>query len=152
MTTAAPSTYPPKPPDHNRTGIDFRRPMPRPKVRGPVIDFHCHLLARRHAKDWFEAADHYGIDYFVSMTQLEEVLGIQRDWPGRVQFIAVPSWGEPSPNWIDDWLRRIEAFYNLGSRIVKFHQAPMTISKRGRFDSPLVRPVFRETVARTMAI
>jgi hypothetical protein len=39
----------PKPPDHNRIGVDFRRPVPRPKVRGPVIDFHCHLLADRHA-------------------------------------------------------------------------------------------------------
>src|SRR3954470_11534568 len=82
------------PPDHNRTGLDFRRPMPRPKVRGPVVDFHCHLLANRHAPDWFEAADHYGIDCFVTMSQLEEAMGLQRDWgsgPGgtRLHFIAV---------------------------------------------------------------
>jgi len=31
-------------------------------VRGPVIDFHCHLLAARHGKVWFEAAAHHGID------------------------------------------------------------------------------------------
>jgi hypothetical protein len=51
----APQAY--KPPalepavlDHyNRTKTDFRAPMPRPKVNGIVIDFHCHLLADQHA-------------------------------------------------------------------------------------------------------
>src|SRR5215510_15581403 len=66
--TAAASTDSTKPPEYNRTGIDFRRPMPRPKVDGIVIDFHCHLLAHRHAADWFESARHYGIDCFLTMT------------------------------------------------------------------------------------
>src|SRR5581483_8312192 len=77
-------------PDYNRSGVDFRRPIPRPKVKGLVIDFHCHLLARRHAEPWFEAADHYGIDCFLSMSQLEEVVALLRDYTGRIQFIAVP--------------------------------------------------------------
>ena len=146
---------PPRPPDHNRTGTDFRRPMPRPKVRGPVIDFHCHLLANRHAADWFAAASHYGIDSFVTMTPLEEVAGLQRDWghDGRLQFIAVPRWGEYGPDWIDDWLRRVEAFHNLGSRLVKFHMAPGTMAMRGlRLDSAELRPVFHEAVARGMGV
>src|SRR5438045_1808849 len=46
MTT---TMQPTKLPDHNRTATDFRRPIPRPKVNGIVIDFHCHLLAARHA-------------------------------------------------------------------------------------------------------
>ena len=149
----------PRPPDHNRTGIDFHRPMPGPKVRGPVIDFHCHLLANRHGRDWFEAARHYGIDCFVTMSQLEEVVGLQRDWGfgpdgPRLRFIVVPKWGEPiSPNWVDDWLVRLEAFYNLGSRIVKFHVAPGTMVMRGlRLDAPQFKPVFREIVARKMAV
>jgi predicted TIM-barrel fold metal-dependent hydrolase len=132
--------------------------MPRPKVNGPVIDFHCHLLANRHAKDWFEAARHYGIDCFVTMSQLEEVMGLQRDWGfgphgPRLQFITVPRWGEVTPNWIDDWLVRLEAFYNLGSRMVKFHVAPGTIVMRGlRLDAPQFKPIFREIVARKMAV
>src|SRR5436853_4336997 len=145
-----------KPPDHNRTGVNFRLPMPRPKVRGAVIDFHCHLLANRHARDWFETAAHYGIDCFLSMTPLEEVVGLLRDWgQDRIQFIAVPKWGEQSSPqaWVDDWLVRLEAFYNLGSRMVKFHSAPGTMVMRGiRLDSPLLRPVFREAVARKMGI
>src|SRR2546421_6953342 len=115
---------PTKPPDHNRTGIDFHRPMPRPKVNGIVIDFHTHLLAARHGKIWFDTAKHFGIEAFVTMCPLEEAAGLARDWPGRVHFIVVPNWRDPASNWIDDWLRRLEAFYNLGSRIVKFHCAP----------------------------
>jgi hypothetical protein len=153
----------PRPPEHNWSGVDFRRPMPRPKVRGAVIDFHCHLLANRHARDWFDAARHFGIDCFVTMTPLEEVVGLLRDWgyseradlPPRLQFIAVPKWGEPSTTaaWIDDWRVRLESFYNLGSRIVKFHAAPGTMFSRGlRLDAPELRPVFEEAVARNMGI
>ena len=143
----------PKPPEWNRTGIDFRRPMPRPKVRGVVIDFHCHLLAANHAPAWFEAAEHYGIDCFLSMTPLEEVVDLLRDYTGRIQFIAVPNFRDSSAQWRDDWLRRLESFYNLGSRMLKFHAAPQTMAFRGhRLDEPVFRPIFREAIDRKMAI
>ena len=156
-TRAQPEPGAPRPPDHNRSGLDFRRPMPRPKVRGPVIDFHCHLLANRHAGDWFAAAAHYGIDCFVSMTPLEEVVGLLRDWGhgGRLQFIAVARWGDAlSPSaWVDDFRTRLDAFYNLGSRLVKFHMAPGTMQMRGvRLDSPMLRPIFQELAARKMGV
>ena len=140
-------------PEHNRTRIDFRAPMPRPKVNGMVIDFHCHLLARRHAEDWLAAADHYGIDCFLSMTPLEEVVDLLRDYAGRVQFIAVPKFRDDSPRWAEDWLMRIESFYNLGSRMAKFHAAPGTMQMRGhRLDEPIYRPLFQALVDRRMAI
>ena len=140
-------------PDYNRTGIDHRLPMPRPKVRGAVIDFHCHLLARRHAEDWFEAAEHFGIDCFMSMTPLEEVVDLLRDYAGRVQFIAVPKFRDDSQDWLVDWQRRIEMFYNLGSRMAKFHAAPQTMLYRGhRLDDPIYRPLFRALIDRGMAI
>ncbi|HWE04387.1 MAG TPA: amidohydrolase family protein [Tepidisphaeraceae bacterium] len=139
--------------DYNRINVDFRKPWPRPKVRGAVIDFHCHLLGARHAEQWFEAADHFGIDQFVTMSPLDEALALVRDWPGRLQFIAVPSFPKTPPNFIDDYLRRVESFYNIGSRIVKFHTAPGTMIMRGiRLDSPKYKPVFDEIVARKMAI
>src|SRR5438445_469174 len=83
-----PSFAPAKEAEDNRTGVEFRNPMPRPKVRGTVIDFHCHLLAAHHAKGWFDCARHYGIDAFVTMCPLEEAMGLQRDWGDRVKFIA----------------------------------------------------------------
>jgi predicted TIM-barrel fold metal-dependent hydrolase len=140
-------------PEYNRSGLDYRLPMPRPKVRGLVIDAHCHLLAAGHARAWFEAADHYGIDCFVTMSPLEEALSLQRDWGHRLHFIAVPNWLNPPPNWAGDWMRRIEAFYNLGSRMVKFHCAPHTMATRGwKLDRPEFRPMLREVAARGMAI
>src|SRR5258706_7133744 len=140
-----------KPPEHNRIDIDFRSRMPRPKVRGDVIDFHCHLLAARHAKGWFEAAAHYGIDRFVTMCQLEEAMGLQRDWGDRLQFIAVPAWKDPTPNWIDDWMRRLEGCCNLCSRIVKIHMAPRTMaaSNYRLYLTPL-RTLFRDIPARVI--
>jgi len=153
MSVEAPPLEAPNLPDYNRTGVDYRRPMPRPKVIGIVIDFHCHLLARRHAEDWFEAADHYGIDCFLSMNQLEEAVGLQRDYGDRIRFIAVPQWRDESPDWVDNWLRRMESFYNLGSRMVKFHAAPGTMNMRGyRLDHPIYRPLFRFAIDHRMAI
>src|SRR5262245_36066032 len=140
----------PKPPDHNRLGLDFRRPMPRPKVKGIVIDAHTHLLANRHTDTWFEATRHYGIDAFVSMTPLEEALDIQRNWAGRVQFIAIPKWQENS---IDDWLGRVESFYNIGSPIIKFHMAPGTMfARKWRLDSPDIQRIMREAAGRGMIL
>ncbi|MBV8781036.1 MAG: amidohydrolase family protein [Phycisphaerae bacterium] len=152
---AAPAPANPGPPagavsDFNRIGLDFRKAMPRPKVQGPTIDFHCHLLAAKHGPVWFEAAKHYGWDRFVTMTPLEEAVALDRDWPGRLQFIVVPKWQEPS---IDDWLRRLEAFHNMGSRIIKFHMAPGTMDRTGwRLDSAPIRRVIDEAVARNMVL
>lgn len=148
MESALPERY-------NQTGFNFRAPMPRPKVRGAVIDFHCHLLAARHAKDWFETADHYGINHFVTMTPLEEAVGLQRDWGSRLHFIAVGHWGpnHVPADWFDDYRRRIEAFYNLGSRIVKFHAAPGTMASREKWlNDPAFRPLFADAISRKMAI
>lgn len=161
MTTTAaapPATQPtppaaPDPREFNRTSIDFRAPMPRPKVVGAVIDWHTHLVAARHAKPWFAAADHYGIAKFVTMTPLEEALVLQREYPHRLHFIAIPRWQEMGAFWQDEWLRRIEAFHNLGSRIVKLHMAPGTMqTRKWRLDSAQIRPLIEAAVARGMII
>jgi hypothetical protein len=122
-----------------------------------VIDAHCHFLAARHGPAWFAAARQYGIDTFCTMTPLEEAIGLSRRYPGKLQFIVVPNWQRLAEgnktNMIDDWLRRLEAFYNLGSRIIKFHMAPQTINRSGmRLDSPVLQPVIREAAARKMII
>jgi len=82
---------------------------------------------------------------------LEEAIAVQRDWMGRIHFIALPSWGDQSERWIDNWLRRIEAFYNIGSRIVKFHMAPGSMWARGlRLDEGPLRRILREVADRKM--
>lgn len=149
----APPAPPEKLPDHNRTGIDYRKPMPRPKVSGPAIDYHIHLHAARQAPLFIDAAGHYGFERFVTMTPLDEALTLHRDWPDKFRFIAIPNWRSAGPDLIDHWLRAIEAFYNIGSRIVKFWCAPAAIGDRGwRLDSEMFAPLFKEAVARKMAI
>ena len=65
----------------------------------------------------------------------------------------MPKWADESPDWVDDWLIRMEAFYNLGSRIVKFHSSPGTMAQRGvRLHDAEFRPLLREVAGRKMAI
>jgi hypothetical protein len=139
LTAAAASALAPaKSSEYNRLNLDFHTPMPRPKVRGLVIDAHTHLIAARHGKIWFETAKHFGIDAFVTMAPLEEALGLQRDYPEKIQFIVIPAWQNPS---IDDWLRRLEMFYN-GTMAMRHI----------RLDSPALRPVLKEAAARGMIL
>ena len=141
-------------PEHNRTGISYRRPMPRPKVRGSVIDAHCHLLANRHADGFFAAADHFGIDLFFTMGPLDEAMSLQRRWGHRLHFIAVPNWQRMAePDVIDTWMRHLDAFYNLGSRIAKLHMAPGTIKRTGlTFEHSGIRQLIADIRARGMII
>lgn len=141
------------PAEHNTLGLNYRTPLPRPPVRGMVIDFHTHLLAARHARPWFEAMRHYGIDACLSMTPLDEALALCRDWPGRLHFIAVPKWLDGSPHWLDNWLRHIDAFFNIGSRLVKFHLAPRTLAERKtRLDEAPMRRIMRHARDRGMIL
>jgi hypothetical protein len=53
----------------------------------------------------------------------------------------------------DDWHRRLEGFYNLGSRIIKFHMAPGTMHSRGwNFYTPGIRKLIEEAVSRDMIL
>ena len=144
----------PRPPSHNLTGLDYRRHrLPPPPVTGRVIDFHCHLFAASHADAWFDAADAYGIGDFCTMTPLEEAVGLQRRWGHRLHFIAVAKWIDPRPDWDDQWRRTIESFWNLGSRILKFHMAPQSIKRRGAgLDDPRIRRLLTEATDRGMIV
>lgn len=152
-TAASPVLAPAREEEYNRIHLDFHQPIPRPKVRGLVIDAHTHLFALRHAKIWFETADHFGIDQCITMAPLEEAMGLQREWGHRLQFIAIPSWTDQSQNWADNFMNRLEAFYNLGSRMVKFHSAPGTMAMRGvKLDDPQLLKIMDEAVARGMIL
>ena len=54
----------------------------------------------------------------------------------------MPAWRDTAENWVSNWVDRIEGFYNLGSRIVKFHMAPGTMVMRNyRLDAPILAGV-----------
>jgi hypothetical protein len=149
----SPVLAPAKESEYNRIGINYHEPIPRPKITGLMIDAHTHLFAVRHAQGWFECADHYGIDQCITMAPLEEAIGLQRSWGHRLKFIAIPNWGERGPGWIDNWLTRVEAFHNIGSRMVKFHSAPGTMAMTGlRLDDPKLRKIMDFAVERGMIL
>ncbi len=117
--------------EYDRLGLDYRAPIPRPPIDGPVIDCHTHLIAARHAPEWFEAADHYGIDHTITMTPLEEALKVLRGpYADRVTLIAVPAWA-PGGYDPENFWRRVDGYRNLGCRVVKFHLAPQTMPRTG---------------------
>jgi len=138
-------------PDFNQNHLDLLAGMPRPSVRGKMIDFHCHLLQARHGENWFKAADLYGIDVFANMTPLEGAPELKEKYGQRLLFIAVPTWQHQVQDHIEDFLARLEAFYQLGARIVKFHFAPQSIQRRGMpIDSAPVARVFEAARSRGM--
>lgn len=146
------SPPPPKLPDWNQIGLNYRLPMPRPKVRGSTIDFHCHLFKAAHAPLWYEVAAHYGIDKFVTMTPLEEaeILAKEPAYHGRLFFIAIPKFTESD---YDDWMRRLDRFYELGSRIIKFHMAPGTMQARGySLEHPSILKILKSAKDRGMIL
>lgn len=153
QSAASTALAPAKVEEYNRIHLNFRQPMPRAKVRGAIIDCHTHLFAARHARGWFDCCDHFGIDQCITMAPLEEATVLQRDWGHRLQFIAVPTWGDDDARWADNWMIRLEAFHNIGSRVVKFHAAPGTMAMRGvKLDDARLRRIMDEAVSRGMIL
>jgi hypothetical protein len=141
--------------EFNKIGLDFQAEatrMPR-AIDGPIIDSHSHLLAADHADAWFAAADAFGIDHTVTMTPLEEVLRLQRTrHASRTTIIAVPAW-QPDGYHADRFWPRVQAYHDLGSRVVKFHLAPATMAKSGlRLGSDRLREYVRRAVDLGMVV
>lgn len=143
----------PKPEHYNRTGLDYAARFPPPPIAGPTIDCHTHLLAERHAIDWFNAADGFGVDHTITMTPLEEAIKLQRSpWADRITLIAVPAW-EPGGYDADTFWPRVDGYRNLGCRVVKFHLAPGTMQKSSLFlGSDKLRRYADLTIERSMII
>lgn len=153
-----PKLVAPDPAEFNRLNLDYRAPIPRPPVAGPVIDCHTHLIAARHAPEWFLAADHYGVDHTITMTPLEEAPAlVQGPYADRATLIAVPAW-QPGGYDAENFWRRVDAYREMGSRVVKFHLAPQTTPRTGlglvagtpQFDK--IRRYVHEAIDRGMII
>lgn len=127
----------------NRLGLDYRSPPPR-KLELPIIDVHTHVKSAEHATRFFEVATLYGIHRVVSMTPLEQVQPLRQAWGERIEFIAIPDWSRESltPEFREDWLRRLEVFREHGSRLCKFWMAPPMRARHGlTLDHAYLRPV-----------
>ncbi|MFN3166876.1 MAG: amidohydrolase family protein [Phycisphaeraceae bacterium] len=123
--------------DANRLGLDYAEEARCFGYAGPIIDIHTHVSSPRAAEVFLDVCDAYGVERCWTMTGLDNVQPIRDSLPhdrrGRIQFICVPDYNKRDlPNtFTTDWLKDIEAFYALGSRIIKFWAAP-----RGRDFAP----------------
>lgn len=129
--------------DANRLGLDYAAEAGCFAYDGPIIDIHTHISSPGAAKLFLDVADAYGIDRCWTMTGLRTVRPIIESLPpqraGRIQFICVPDFmrrDEPGA-FTSGWLRDIEAFYALGSRILKLWAAPRGIDFAPGKDNPL---------------
>jgi len=117
----------PAPVPANRLGLDYRaeanRLGPAPV---PIIDVHTHINGVAAARIYREARDLYGVTTTYSMTQLHEAEAVREALDGTVHFIAVPDYlSENRARAVrEGFLENIQAFHDLGSRIVKFWAAP----------------------------
>lgn len=129
--------------DANRLGLDFAAEANAFGYSGPIIDIHTHISSPRAAELFLDAADAYGIAQCWTMTGLRTVKPIVdslgTDRAGRIQFICVPDFtqrDEPG-TFTTQWLKDIEDFYALGSRIIKFWAGPRGLDFAPGPDSPM---------------
>jgi predicted TIM-barrel fold metal-dependent hydrolase len=132
---------------HNRLGLDYRQVPPhRIAIPGGIIDAHNHAGNVETSRPMVEAGAAYGITEYWTMTQLENVRPLQQAFPGVFHFVAVPGWKRdmPVPNeeFFADWKRRVDEFYGLGARLIKFHAAPGTMRRWNiSLDDPRIKDV-----------
>lgn len=115
--------------DANRLGLDYRAEAGSFAYDGPIIDVHTHISSPQAAAVYLRVCDDYGIDKCWTMTgrpnvqPIRDALGDQQD---RIQFICVPNFVEREKpgTFSTKWYEDIEAFYALGSRVIKFWAAP----------------------------
>ena len=132
-------------PPYNLTGVDYSR-IPSRKIAGPIIDVHTHTRDVALTREYLRVADEYSIGEIWTMAPLEDVDALQQAFPGRFQFIAIPKWQNlgPGEDFIAEWIRRLDEFYQRGSRLIKFHMAPGTQKRMGMdLDSPTIQRVIR---------
>ncbi len=134
--------------DANRLGLDYRAEADAFTHPGPLLDVHTHLTTLESARLFFEAADLYGVTHVWTMSPLEIVDDLTAEFGGRLHFIAVPNYAkrEDPETFTTDWLRRIEAFAEKGSKICKFWVAPRRLdfgAEALSLDSPICQEAQR---------
>ena len=138
--------------DANRLGLDFAAEAGSFSYDGPIIDIHTHVSSPRAAELFLDAADAYGIERCWTMTGIDNARQVRDSLTGgregRIQFICVPDFmkrDEPG-TFTTGWLRDIEAFYEMGSRIIKYWCGPRGLDFDDSPESPmrLDSPIRRE--------
>lgn len=112
--------------DANRLGLNYAHEALRLPYHGIIHDAHLHIHGLPSALEFIPVAERFGVRRFWPQSPLEDVDALNEHFPGRFEFIATPNYGDRTdPNRFGiAWLRRIEAFFAKGARMVKFWAAP----------------------------
>lgn len=124
----------------NLLGLDYRKEAARfaraaesssiggsePSPAG-ITDIHIHINGRSAARIYREVAECWGIGRMLTQTRLDDAAAVREVFGDRVQFVAVPNWGQADKGvafrqgfldnmtvWAQQW----------GARVVKFWAAP----------------------------
>jgi hypothetical protein len=132
----------------NTLGLDYRDEARRFARLGPIWDVHTHLNDVEGARLFFEVAALFGVERVWSMTPLPHARAIQDALGDRVRFIAVPHYANHQNDpetFTTGWMRDIEAFAAMGSKVCKLWAAPRGIDfhESMTLDSPVRREARR---------
>ncbi|RLS91204.1 MAG: hypothetical protein DWI10_06855 [Planctomycetota bacterium] len=114
----------------NRLGLDYANEAPRfPKLGYGIIDVHTHINGLEASAIWRPIAQSFGITRTFSMSRLEDIPALRAQHGAALEFIAVPDWTTKDRHFAHGpgYLARIEQYHELGTRIVKFWNAPRFI-------------------------
>ncbi len=123
----------------NRFGLDYEALAANfPERDKPIVDAHTHIGGLEAAKIFRRAADLYGVGTVYTMVPLPSVEDTIEAMGETVRFIAVPNFrsGDAREEFGPGYLRTVEKFHELGSRIVKFWVAPRSIDYAEELGDP----------------
>jgi hypothetical protein len=114
----------------NRLGLDYAAEAARlPALGYGIVDIHAHVNGIEASLVWAPIARSFGVEKTFSMTRLEDVPLMRERFGDAIEFITIPDWHHQDRRHGHgtDYLARIEKYRELGTRIVKFWNAPRFI-------------------------
>lgn len=94
-----------------------------------IIDCHTHINGGRAAAIYRQARELYGVGFTYSQTHLADVPAVREALGDTVRFVAIPNWMDTDRKRVhaEGFLENIQKFHELGSRMVKFWNAPRKV-------------------------
>lgn len=141
----------------NRLGLDYRAEaarLPSPIAPTPIIDAHTHINGARAARIYRQARDLYGVGMTYSQTHLVDTGAVREALGDTVRFVAIPNWmaADRRHAHTEGFLESIPAFHALGSRIVKFWNAPRKVDFTEGYGDPTMSRLDNEWNLRAMEL
>lgn len=117
----------PAPTPANRLGLDYEAEAARlGPPPAPIIDIHSHINGGKAAVVYDRARRLFGVELTLSMTQLDQTSAVSAALGDTIRHIAIPDYMSPDRRRAmeEGFLENIQAFHEIGARIVKFWNAP----------------------------